>query len=65
MWRSLTKQQPPYIHDGDPTMIRPVECGRAVVEETSLLFFFPDILNIAHCSFKEHHYHVIGDPLPR
>jgi len=65
MWRSLTKQQPPYIHDGDPTMIRPVECGRAVVEETLLLFFFPDILNIAHCSFKEHHYHVIGDPLPR
>jgi len=46
-------------------MIRPVECGRAVVEETLLLFFFPDILNIAHCSFKEHYYHVIGDPLPR
>jgi len=44
MWRSLTKQQPPYIHDGDPTMIRPVECGRAVVEETSLLFFFPGAL---------------------
>jgi len=44
MWRRLTKQQPPYIHDGDPTMIRPVECGRAVVEETSLLFFFPGAL---------------------